>query len=201
MSRLIESIKVSQGKIQHLDRHERRMNNSSAELWGTSNHCVDFNLIKEELSRLELNNTYKLRISYSELDYTYSFIPYNLKSIQSLLVIEAPDMVYDHKFENREELDRLYSLKENNDDILITRHGAVCDSYYCNVAFYKSGKWYTQDMPLLNGIKREYLLESNLINEAEIFLEDVPDFEKIRLFNALIEFGEIEFPVTNVFLG
>ncbi len=201
MFRLIESIKVNQGQLQLLEYHEKRMNSSSLALWKKSTHSVDFKVINQKVSELKQPEVYKLRISYSALDFTYEIIPYKLKNIQNLFVVEAPELEYEFKFENRKELDSLYDMKDSYDDILITRNGAVCDSLYCNVAFLKASKWYTPDMPLLNGTKREFLLETGQLMAAEIFIEDIPDFENIRLFNALIEFGEIEFPVYNIFLA
>ena len=53
-------------------------------------------------------------------------------------------------------------------------------------------------MPLLPGTKKQKLINELLISPKEIFVEDIPEYEKITLFNAMIEFGEIVFDVGKI---
>lgn len=52
--------------------------------------------------------------------------------------------------------------------------------------------WLTPKHPLLLGTKRAYLLDKDIIKEADITVDDLMKAKKIRLFNAMIEFGERE---------
>lgn len=55
-------------------------------------------------------------------------------------------------------------------------------------------------MPLLAGTKRASLLDKGEIVADDIRPDDLPVYSRIRLFNAMIEFGEIEFPVDRIVL-
>jgi len=199
MCQLIESIKLQNNILQNLEYHEKRMIRSSMEIWGKEHHhCADLKEIQKAASKLDSNTIYKLRIVYNDKYFDYGFEIYELKEIKSLKLIENPDIEYANKYLVRQQLDSCFNLKDTCDDILITRYGAISDSYYCNVAFEKDGCWYTPDMPLLKGTKRQLLLDKKLIQEADVFIEDIPDYSKIRLFNALIEFGEIELSINEI---
>jgi 4-amino-4-deoxychorismate lyase len=112
-----------------------------------------------------------------------------------LLVVDSDTLDYSLKYSDRSPLEQLYSKREIHDDIIICRHGAITDSYYANLAFEKDGVWFTPDTPLLQGVKRTWLIQSGAIKEKEIYIEDLPDYSRICLFNAMIEFGELELPV------
>ena len=52
--------------------------------------------------------------------------------------------------------------------------------------------------PLLPGTKRAALLDKGMIQKADITLEDLRNANKVSLFNAMIDFGEIEIAIENV---
>lgn len=195
---LLESIKIIDGQCQLLEYHTRRMSQSLLELYGTSVNPVDFDKIKEDLETGPHTGIFKLRIEYGKKDYSYTVTPYSLKSVQSLCIVDGDDLEYQFKYSDRLALDQLYSQRKSHDDIIICRYGAITDSYYANLAFEKDGDWYTPDTPLLKGIKRSWLIQSDIIKEKEIYIEDLPDYDRICLFNAMIEFGEIELPVSAI---
>ena len=56
----------------------------------------------------------------------------------------------------------------------------------------------TPKHPLLPGTKRAALLGKGIIHEADVALEDLRNANKISLFNAMIEFGEMEISIENV---
>ena len=198
MSRLIESIKTENALLCNLAYHERRMNASSLELWSQNMHCVDFNKIRHELDQLDPDQLYKLRIVYDSDSFSHEFQKYSSRPIHSLKIVELDDLDYSHKYADRTVIEKAFTEKEDCDDILITQHGAITDSSYCNLAFKKGDVWYTPDQPLLTGTKRQYLLDQGTIEEAEIYIEDIPDFESLCLFNAMIEFGELELGIEAV---
>ena len=63
-----------------------------------------------------------------------------------------------------------------------------------NLAFLKNNIWYTPKKPLLKGTKRSSLLDNDLIVEKQITKDEVQSYEAVRIFNAMIDFGEIEIP-------
>lgn len=52
---------------------------------------------------------------------------------------------------------------------------------------------------MLKGTRRAALLDAGIIREREIRASRLTDFSRIRLFNALIGWGVLELPVSQVF--
>jgi len=75
----------------------------------------------------------------------------------------------------------------------------VTDSYYCNVALEKDGVWFTPKSPLLKGTKRQQLIDDEVVREAAISVLSISDYQRICLFNAMIEFGEVDLDMTKVY--
>ena len=198
MSQLIESIKIKNGSAVNLDLHIARMNNSSKELWGSDQHSVDFETILNTIASLDPDSIYKLRLIYDADSFDFEFLPYSNPQIDSLKLVEAPEIDYSNKYLDRSSIKKAFKKRASCDDILITQHGMVTDSFYCNVAFKQGNDWFTPDLPLLKGIKRQQLLNSGMIKESEISIEDIPEFEMITLFNAMIEFKEIRIDISQI---
>lgn len=188
---LIESIKVVNKQMQHPDLHWARMRRSLSRFYGLT-ELPDLRSVHEMLDNLESNEIHKLRIVYDDSTLSFTCEPYQIKSIKSLAILNAGRLNYDFKLEDRSELEMLYAARGKADDIIIIRSGLVTDSFYCNLAFLKNGVWWTPYLPLLHGTKREWLLQEGLIKERMITEYDLGGFEKVRLFNAMIEFGEVE---------
>jgi len=195
---LLESIKIIDGQCPLLEYHTRRMSNSLMELYETSVNPVDFDKIKEDLKTYPQTGIFKLRLEYGKKDYSYTITPYSIKPVNSLCLVDGDEIDYSFKYSDRLALDQLYSQRDIHDDIIICRHGAITDSYYANLAFEKDGVWFTPNTPLLKGIKRTWLIQSGIIKEKEIYLEDLAEYNRICLFNAMIEFGELELSLSAI---
>ena len=46
----------------------------------------------------------------------------------------------------------------------------------------------------MKGTKRTELLDKGILVERNICIEDIPSYSTIRLFNAMIDWGELELP-------
>ena len=106
-----------------------------------------------------------------------------------------------HVFADRSVLDRNFALRGNADDVVIVRSGMLTDTSIANISLYKEGKWFTPKYPLLKGTRRARLLAEGIIEEDIIMADSLHKYEKIRLFNAMISFGEVEMDIKNVFPG
>lgn len=84
------------------------------------------------------------------------------------------------------------------DEIIIVKNGYITDTSFTNLAIFDSGEWITPKRSLLYGTKRASLLDKRLIKEADITLDVLRRACKVRLFNAMIEFGEIEIDVKHI---
>jgi 4-amino-4-deoxychorismate lyase len=196
MSRLIESVKLLDGRFHNLFYHEQRMRTALENLFGVR---TDINL-KGFLKELTFpkQGLYKCRIVYDDHTREVEFLPYVQKTVDTLRVVESHDISYGYKFADRTEINRLYEIKNGCDDILIIKENRVTDSSYCNIVFKRNGTWATPQAPLLRGTMRQYLLDQRIIQEEDIRKGDIPSFECFKLINAMIGFEGPEMKISNI---
>jgi len=215
MSRLLETIRFEDGKFSNLLYHQQRMNHSRKELFGCMDeidlentlHSAGFIIRPQRATDLQSGSSelekaqdlYKCRIIYSEKIEQLEFVPYNLPSINSLKIIFDDQIDYSHKFNDRTRINELFEKRENYDDILIVKNGFVTDTSVANILCRNGKKWLTPAHPLLKGTQRAYLLDKELIETANIRLQDLKYFEKTRLINAMIQFEDnLEISLLNI---
>jgi 4-amino-4-deoxychorismate lyase len=63
----------------------------------------------------------------------------------------------------------------------------VTDSYYANVIFSDGDQWYTPYQPLLQGTKRQQLIDQGVVHPIPIGVKDIARFQRIQLINAMID--------------
>ena len=193
---LIESICIKDQKIQLLEYHNQRANDARCELFSIEesldfNNVVDINEAKGEIV--------KCRIVYGEKVESIEYKPYKLRPIDSLKVIDIDDeWNYKHKYLNRRQLDFYFSQRGEADDMIMVQKGFVKDSYYGNFAFLKNGIWYTPEHPLLKGTRRANLIDKQQLVERKITKAEIQSYESVRIFNAMVEFGQIEISITSI---
>lgn len=196
MSRLIESIKLLDGKFYNLSLHEERMKRSLLALFNSSKPINLEHILTSH--DYPVNGWFKCRIIYDSEIRDISFSPYTVRSVRSLRVIEDDDISYAFKFEDRTQIDKLFSMREGCDDVLIVRSGMVTDCSYSNIAFRKGDRWFTPDSPLLEGTARARLIRENKIEVKKIGMDDIRSFDSVRLVNALLEFDGPEIAVSDI---
>jgi 4-amino-4-deoxychorismate lyase len=140
----------------------------------------------------------KIRILYSDRIEFLEYTDYTPANIQSLQLVQADDLDYSLKSEDRSRLEYYKSFKNGRDDVIYVRRGLVTDSSYCNLIFFDGSTWWTPDEPLLKGVRRQYLLNRGLIQERTIRVEDIDQFESVSLINAMLEPGQIQLPVSQI---
>ena len=194
MCLFIETIRIDHGKA--CNRHNRRLNDTRAHFWPESTPLQ----LRDHLSSLGYEaGIVKARVVYGEKgieDVSYS--PYTMRHVHSLALIQADHIDYTYKSTGREPLNRLFALRGACDDILIVKQGLLTDTSIANIALSDGTHWYTPAHPLLKGTKRAALLEEGILQEKDIRPEDLPSFSTVRLFNAMIDWGELELPVRNI---
>ena len=95
-------------------------------------------------------------------------------------------------------LNQLLNPEQENEEIIIVKDGLVTDSSYSNLVFRQGNVWYTPSTYLLNGVKRQRLLQQEFIFEREIRPEDLDKYSKVSLINAMLDPGDISLPVDNI---
>ena len=193
--------------IENLSAHNERMNNTIRVHYGSSVIPVsleDFITAEGCKGRTRCRVEYTSAVEKVEVEYTSAvekveYFPYSIREVKSLQLVNDDTAEYSFKYADRSVLDRNFALRGNADDVVIVRSGMLTDTSIANIALYKEGKWFTPKYPLLKGTRRARLLTEGIIEEDIIMADSLHKYEKIRLFNAMISFGEVEMDMKNVF--
>lgn len=186
MFQLIESIRIENRKLHHLDLHNARFNRAVSDLFGLS---TTFNLKKYiKLPATLQTSRYKCRIVFDGEKFSTTITPYQQREVKTLKLIEMNAIDYTYKTSNRILLDKAYAQKGNCDDVIIVKENSITDTWAANVILFDGSDWFTPSTPLLKGVQREYLLRNKMIHERVIKADDLPNFQKIKLINAMIDF-------------
>lgn len=194
MEQYLETIRIEEGRACHLPYHNQRMNETRAHL-GLSDG-LDLEAVIGDVFIYQQRT--RCRIVYDTEIRSVEFFPYQIRSVKTLRLVEDNQVDYGCKYANRSALNRCFAQRGACDDVLIVQNGDVTDTTIANVAFWNGETWFTPSTPLLKGTMRASLLDSHQIQEAKIRVEDLSHFSRLRLFNAMISFGEIELPIQSV---
>ena len=196
MCQFIETIRVKDGRIFNLTYHEERMNRTRKEVWGKTDWLKITGVWSPEELPLEC---LKLRFVYDEAGiHDLTCTPYTRKEILSLRLVYDNNITYPYKSVDRSMLNELKKQQGDCDEILIIRDNHLTDTSYTNVALYDGQQWFTPSTPLLPGTMRQSLLDKGMLQEREILVSDIPQYQQISLFNAMMELGEVVLPVKNI---
>ncbi|HOZ52474.1 MAG TPA: aminotransferase class IV [Chitinophagaceae bacterium] len=192
---LFESIKVVDDQIFHFDEHYLRMQNSSKALW---HHQIHFPHLENEICQRTQSGLQKCKIIYNENEYRIEVQPYHKRAIERIYLVENNRIEYPYKYTNRKQLLQLLDRYEFTDEIILVQNKNLTDTTYSNIALWNGVEWHTPKKPLFKGIKRKILLEQNLIKEKIISINDIDQYSKISLINAMLDLCEIEIKIENV---
>lgn len=197
MYRFFETIRLEDEKLHNLEFHQHRVAYTFKNFFpGYSTHNI------ESISSAQTfpKGLHKCRISYNHDSFEVRIEAYNRKYPTSLMLVEDDNIEYNYKYEFRQNINSLYELRINCDDILIIRNGRVTDSSFGNICFEKDGNWYTPDQPLLQGTQRAFLLHNKRIVETGIQRADIPNYDHFTIINAMLPFQEkYVYPVSRIF--
>ena len=179
---LLETIKAIDGEIQHLSYHQARYENSLR----TLNKKIKYDL--KEFITPPKEGVYRCRVIYNENDLDVTYHPYTFNEINSLRLIVDDTIDYPLKYENRTELNRLFDLRQECDDILIVKNSLLTDTSKANIALFDGSKWYTPKNPLLLGTSRARHLDEGRIFERTLHIDDLSSFSEVAVLNAMVDF-------------
>lgn len=179
----LETICIKKGKVLNIDGHVRRMKKTGSFFGFKPPTLPDL----ESMLKVEMINTkIKCSITYHTNINSISFEEYQVRNIKSLKLIEAIPY-YAYKFSDRNELNYLLNLRGECDEVLIVRNGFITDTTFSNVVFTRGAEIYTPRYPLLNGTKRQLLINEGKIKEADITPDSLNEYEKMYLINAMLD--------------
>lgn len=186
MPLFLETIRVDEGVPCQLELHQRRVEETLRAFYPFAHiSLLDF------LPRVDGTNRAKWRIVYDYKVREVSLTPYIPRPIASLCVIETEEE-YEYKSAERQWIDEAFAQRGEADDVLFVRDGLITDTSICNVALFDGEDWLTPAQPLLKGTMRRSLLQAGVLKEAPIAVANLFSYSKIRLFNALLPWGEVE---------
>ena len=197
MSQFIESIKLIDGTFHRLALHQERVDKVFAEYFPNSK-VID---LKELLlnSDFPQKGTFKCRLVFDENIRQFETVEYQIRNIKTLQIVNTNAKSYHYKIEDRTVINDAFVLRGDCDEVLLVRNGFLTDTSYANIALFDGYKWFTPEIPLVYGVNRAQLLSEGLIHEKQIKMSNLQNYTRLRLFNAMIEFGEIEINIENCF--
>ncbi|WP_422359354.1 aminotransferase class IV [Reichenbachiella sp.] len=195
MSQFIESICCIDGELQLLELHQARVNRAFFTNYGLLARPMKLSKIIRNIPR---KGTYKCRVVYDKENFDCTFKPYQKPKVGSLQLVEGGDIDYKFKYTNRSGLDELFAQRKEADDIIIVKNGCITDSHFANLAFYDGEEWWTSDQPLLEGVRRQSLIDQRQLQVRQISIQDLASFEKCCLINAMLDLGQIEIPIPSI---
>lgn len=181
-----EAIKLKDGILYNLNYHQARVNRTLSKFYGSD---IELSVLNGMIPEDKKVGLYKCRVVYGDQINTVEFIPYSFRKINRVGIIKDDHIEYSYKYTDRSRLNELLK-KAACDDIIIIRNGSATDSFSANLVFQTGSELYTPDSYLLQGTKRQYLLEKSIIQEKQIHLEDIEKYERIFFINAMIDLDD-----------
>lgn len=179
---LLETIRIEDGKIHNLVYHQHRCTKSRQILFGSSDILDLSSLIDAPKT-----GVYRCRILYGERLHSIEYIPYTPKEIQRVKIVSS-EIEYSLKYADRDALNALLGSNKDVDEVIIEKEGFLTDTTISNIAFFDGKKWVTPVKPLLEGTMRAKLIDEGLLHPREIRKEDLQNYSKVALMNAMIGF-------------
>ena len=188
----VETIKISNGKAANLPYHQARMERTIRHFFpqlalNTMPRLQDLITPKDSMS------LFKARVVYGTHGVELvEYAPYSMRQISTLKIVHDDTISYSYKCTDRSVLNALTAQKADCDEIIIVKNNLITDTSFTNLAIFDGNSWLTPKHPLLHGTRRALLLDNGLIKEADITVVDLMKAKRIRLFIAMIDFGERE---------
>ena len=159
-----ETIKCEDYEIFNLEYHNKRVANT-----------IGLNINLQEYIYPLSEELLRCKVTYNDYEViNVEYFVYKKREINSFKLIFDDKISYSKKYLNRENLDKLFSQKN--------------DSSIANIAILYKNTWITSKNSLLNGTTKNRLLEEKFLIEKEISLDMLKKASKIALMNAMIGF-------------
>ena len=182
---VFETIAIIDGIPQNLAFHQARMDNTIEKLFQKTSV---FNL--EEIIQVPteyLNGLIKCRIDYNQQDFNIIFSAYQRREIRNYQCVYLDNLDYTLKYTNRTIFEDINMIK---DEAVIIHDKKVTDCRIGNLIFFKDGIWYGSKNYLLKGTQLSRLLSENRVQLKEINADEIHQYEKVMMINAMNPFDE-----------
>lgn len=192
---LLETFSVKDSYTELLDFHSRRILTTAKELDFCPPDIMDFINILNNVPQI---GHFKCSIQYSNKIITYhKETEYKKRYISKIKIIEICKNIYKYKFADRSCFSRYDCLVSENEEILFSLNGFLTDTRYTNIVLEtEQGNLITPKKPLLQGTRRDYLINEKLLTTRDICTQDIFKYKKIHLINSLLPLDSISLEIT-----
>lgn len=186
----LETIRLQDGQFLHLDYHQERLDRTLFDHYRTLEHEIDLTSALQAPADNQ-QGCFKVRVSYHTAIAAVEIVPYAIRPVEALQMVQVEtNFDYAYKYADRNALQDLFSGRTFGDDVLLIRNGLLTDTSYANVALFDGQSWYTPARPLLVGTARNRLIAERQLQIADIYQQDLPTFQTLRLVNAMMDWDE-----------
>ncbi len=176
----IETILITD-KIENIDLHNKRFNKTRYDF---------FNADESDLRNyIDIIPNKRVRVVYDKKIRKIEYFDIKKRKFKKFKIVSS-NIDYSYKFADRNALNALKDDKY--DEVIIIKNNLVTDTTISNLAFFDGKKWLTPKTPLLKGTKREELIQKDFLIEKDIHLNELKNFQKLAMLNAIIGFYEID---------
>lgn len=194
---LLTTGRIHQGELTFLDQHVTRLREASRYFAYTYDEQKLLKELKEELARLDLNLDYRCRIALQK-NGTFHLLITELTDLpasylQAQLTEQKLDLATPFTYFKTSQRDHLN--QSDHEQIFHLPDGTLLETTIGNLVLEIEGQLYTPPahLPLLDGIYRRHLLETQQVEEKLLTLNDLTDADRIYACNALRGLYELDF--------
>jgi len=188
MFQFIESICCENKQLRNLDYHQKRFDETREDNFSDFQPILlkDKIIIGDDLS----DDKYKVRIVYDKDIQSIEFLPYTMKTIETIKLFTIDNKVdYSYKYAERSFFDE-YINETKTDDLVLVKSNYITDCIYSNIVFFDGEQWVTPKTFLLKGTMRESLLNNGKILQKNIKVSDLSNFKSFKRINAMMNLDE-----------
>ena len=195
---LLTTGRIHQGELTFLEQHLTRLREASRYFAYPYDEQKLLKELQEELAHLESNLDYRCRIALQK-NGTFHLVITELTDLpasylQAQLTEQKLDLATPFTYFKTSQRDHL--SQSNHEQIFHLPDGTLLETTIGNLVLEIEGQRYTPPahLPLLDGIYRRHLLETQQVEEKLLTLNDLTDADRIYACNALRGLYELDFP-------
>ena len=194
---LLTTSRIHQGELTFLEQHLTRLREASRYFAYPYNEPKLLNDLQEELAHLDLNLDYRCRIALQK-NGTFHLVITELTDLpasylQAQLTEQKLDLATPFTYFKTSQRDHL--SQSDHEQIFHLPDGTLLETTIGNLVLEIEGQLYTPPahLPLLDGIYRRHLLETQQVEEKLLTLNDLTDADRIYACNAIRGLYELDF--------
>lgn len=195
---LLTTGRIHKGDLTFLEQHLTRLREASRYFAYPYDEQKLLKELQEELAHLESNLDYRCRIALQK-NGTFHLVITELTDLpasylQAQLTEQKLDLATPFTYFKTSQRDHL--SQSNHEQIFHLPDGTLLETTIGNLVLEIEGQLYTPPahLPLLDGIYRRHLLETQQVEEKLLTLNDLTDADRIYACNALRGLYELDFP-------